>query len=88
MGRTTEISTNWRESRGGLLRWFKGLKHMTCMERLRKVGLFSLQSRKLSSDLTEFKYLKMGHREDRDRGAQGKDKRQALFTSYSKGNFS
>jgi len=30
----------------------------------------------------------MGHREDRARDAQWKDKRQALFTSYSKGNFS
>lgn len=44
--------------------------HDICMERLMKAGLFILQSRKLSRDLIEFRYLKMSHREDKARGVQ------------------
>lgn len=50
----------------GAMKMVKGLQHMTCEQRQRKIGGFSLEKRSLRCDLmAHFSYLLGGYREDR-----------------------
>ena len=51
--------TCWNGSRGGPQKWIQGMEKLSHENRLRQLGLFSLEKRRLQGDPTAaFQYLK------------------------------
>lgn len=65
---TRGTGTCKRESRGESMRMLRGLEHLCYVDRLREVGLFSLEKRRLWGDFTAaFQYLEWAYKKHGER---------------------